>query len=115
MSIGHMSELEEIKVEHPDAKDALMKVAISPKEGWEGYVMRFVEVKPGGYTPKHAHPWPHINYFIEGEGTLLLKGKENSVKAGSYSFVPENELHQFTNTSDQVFKFICIVPQEGHK
>lgn len=115
MAIGHINQLAEKKIDHPEVKEAVMKVAISPKEGWEGHVMRIMEVGPAGYTPKHNHPWPHINYVIEGEGSLLLNGVENSIEAGSYAFVPPNELHQFRNTGDKTLKFICIVPEEGHQ
>ena len=85
------------------------------KEGWDGYVMRVVEVEPNGFTPKHQHPWPHINYIIEGSGTLLIGDTLHPLKAGGYAFVPGNTLHQFSNAGDVTFKFICIVPEEGHK
>lgn len=115
MAIGHMNELKGKNMNHPEVKEAVMKVAISPEEGWEGHVMRIMEVGPKGYTPKHNHPWPHINYVIEGSGTLLLDGIENPLTAGSYAFVPPGELHQFKNTGNQTLKFICIVPEEGHQ
>ena len=83
-----LHELEGKLITHPDAENAWMKVLVSPKEGWKDYVMRVVEVEEGGYTPKHSHPWPHINYFIEGTGELMLDGKINTVEAGSYAFVP---------------------------
>jgi len=113
--IGHVSELEVKKVNNPDAKNAAMKVLISPEEGWEGYVMRIVEVDENGYTPIHSHPWPHINYMLEGEGELMINDKAYPVKAGSYAYVPSSTLHQFKNIGKSTFKFICIVPKEGHK
>jgi quercetin dioxygenase-like cupin family protein len=76
--------------------------------------MRVFELEPGGFTPRHQHPWPHINYVVQGNGTLYLNGQENPIEAGSYAYVPGNELHQFQNTSNEVLKFICIVPSEGH-
>ncbi|NBG88431.1 cupin domain-containing protein [Isachenkonia alkalipeptolytica] len=115
MAIGDINELEAKKMNHPEVKDATMKVAISPKEGWEDHVMRIMEVEPEGFTPKHNHPWPHINYVIQGNGTLLLDGMENPIKAGSYAFVPAEKLHQFKNTGSDTLKFICIVPVEGHQ
>jgi len=113
--IGNIKDLESITINHPSANNASMQVLIGKQEGWQDYVMRVVEVSPGGFTPKHTHPWPHINYFLEGKGTLLLNNEEHPVESGSYSFVPENSLHQFKNTTDQIFKFICIVPKEGHQ
>ena len=112
--IGNIKDLEKIIVNHPSAANTAMKVLVSPSEGWKGYVMRVVEVEEGGFTPKHSHPWPHINYFIEGKGELMIDGKINPVEAGSFAFVPNDSLHQFRNTSSVVFKFICIVPEEGH-
>jgi quercetin dioxygenase-like cupin family protein len=112
--IGNSKDLEKLIVNHPSALNASMKVLVSPLEGWEGYVMRVVEVEKDGYTPKHSHPWPHINYFIEGTGELMIDGKINPVEAGSFAFVPKGSLHQFRNNGSNTFKFICIVPEEGH-
>ena len=112
--IGNIKDLEKFLVDHPSAANTSMKVLVSPSDGWEGYVMRVVEVEEGGYTPKHSHPWPHINYFIEGTGELMISGKINPVEAGSFAFVPIDTLHQFRNTGTDVFKFICIVPKKGH-
>lgn len=112
--IKHLEEQTAKVFDSPEVKNASMKVMVDPSMGWDSHVMRMMEVGVGGYTPKHSHPWPHINYMVEGEGTLLLNGEEVPVKAGSYAFVPGNELHQFRNTGDKPFKFICIVPTEGH-
>ena len=97
-----------------EAKATFMKALVSPKEGWEGYVMREVEVGENGYTPKHKHPWPHINYVLEGVGEILIDGKINEVSKGSYAYIPSDSLHQFRNTGNKIFKFICIVPEDGH-
>ncbi len=114
MIVGNINKLQAKKVNHESAKDAYMKVLVSEKEGWDDYVMRVVEVEKDGYTPRHNHPWPHINFIIEGEGTIMINGKDHPVKAGGYAYVPSDALHQYKNTGDKVFKFICIVPKEGH-
>ena len=88
--IGKIKDLDKIVVNHPSAANAAMKVLVGPQEGWDGYVMRVVEVEEGGYTPKHSHPWPHINYFIEGKGELMINGKVEPVEAGSFAFVPND-------------------------
>jgi len=113
--INHINALKTQPINHPSANNASMKTLVGSDEGWQDYVMRVVDVEVGGYTPKHEHPWPHINYFLEGEGTLLLEDTLHPASSGSYSYVPANTLHQFKNTGDQPFKFICIVPKEGHQ
>ena len=55
--IGHLDQLESKVLTSSEVRDASMKVLVSPKEGWEGYVMRVLEVKEEGYTPKY--PWPY--------------------------------------------------------
>ncbi|MCY6485520.1 cupin domain-containing protein [Clostridium aestuarii] len=115
MIVSHKSMVEEIEIDNVGVKNAFMKVLISPKEGWEGYVMRSFKLKPGGFTPKHDHPWPHINYIISGNGTLHLDGKDNSIESGSFAYVPAGKTHQFMNISNTDLEFICIVPEEGHK
>lgn len=115
MILSHENKVESVTVNNLEAKGTSMKVIISPDEGWEGYVMRIFELSEGGYTPKHSHPWPHINYILQGNGVLLFDGEENKVKEGSYAYIPENKVHQFKNSAEGVFKFICIVPEVGHK
>lgn len=115
MIVAHENAILGAEMNHSGVVEVCMKTLIGPKEGWDGHVMRIVEIGEGGYSPKHDHPWPHINYMVEGEGVLFLNGKENPVKAGSYAYVPAGELHQFKNTGKGTFKFICIVPEEGHK
>ena len=114
MIVSNVKDIKVIEVNSDEAKFTSMKSLVSPKEGWEGYVMREVEVLEGGYTPKHRHPWQHINYMIEGDGELMIDGKVNKVTSGSFAFVPPGALHQFRNAGKGTFKFICIVPEEGH-
>jgi len=90
-------------------------VLVGPEQGWEGYVMRLFTVKGQGNSPRHAHPWPHINYIVAGEGILYLDGKEHTLKAGGVAFIPPDREHQFINRTDGDFSFICIVPEEGDK
>lgn len=115
MIVGNIAKIKGEEISNQEMERVVMKTLISPNEGWIDYVMRVVEVKENGYTPKHKHSWPHINYMIEGEGELMIEGKINEVSSGSYSYVPAMSLHQFRNTGKGSFRFICIVPKEGHK
>lgn len=99
----------------PEVKNAAMKVLVGEREGWSDYVMRIIELDRDGYSPRHTHPWPHINYMIAGRGTLLVDGEEHPVESGSFAYVPADKEHQFRNTGGEPFRFICIVPKEGHQ
>ena len=113
MVVGSLKDLKGSPMEHPAVKNVVKKVLVSPKEGWEGYVMRVFDLEENGYSPKHQHPWPHINYMIAGKGILHIDGQDYEVEEGSYAFVPPNKIHQFKNNGSEKFTFICIVPEEG--
>lgn len=113
--VGNFNDLDKKVLTSDLVKNAAMKVLIGEKEGWDDYVMRVVELGVDGFSPKHIHEWPHINYMIEGTGVVMIDNVDHPVEAGSFSFVPGGKIHQFRNTGTKDFKFICIVPKEGHK
>ncbi|MFA7540206.1 MAG: cupin domain-containing protein [Sphaerochaetaceae bacterium] len=108
MFIGHVDQVEKVLMGGVEKQ-----ILICPEEGWSDYVMRLFTLKEGESTPRHSHPWPHIIYVIEGEGSLFFAGEGNPVKGGSLLYVDPDSLHQLSNQGEGVFKFICIVPKEG--
>lgn len=115
MFVGNVKNIKEIEVTAPGVVNAFKKSLIGSKEGWDGWVMRLFTLKNRGNTPRHSHPWPHINYIVGGKGILYLEGNEHPLEQGSIAFVPSNIDHQFISTGDEDFVFICIVPEEGDK
>ncbi len=115
MPILKSSEMSSVEVKMDAAKNVLKQTGITGKEGWEGWSMRIFTLGADGYTPKHTHDWPHINYIIRGSGTLFIDGEEQAVAPGDTAYVPGGEVHQFRNAGDGDFSFICIVPEEGDK
>ena len=90
-----------------------LQLLVGRDEGWTDHAMRLFTVGKGGNTPKHSHPWPHINYVVSGCGELLIGDKKHEVKAGSVAYVPDDTEHQFRNLTEDDFVFICIVPSRG--
>ena len=115
MFISNTDTIKTTEINFPNVKNTSMKVLIGPDEGWDSHVMRVFEVEEGGYSPQHSHPWPHINYIVEGEGTLLSNGEEKPITKGSVAYISPDEVHQFKNSGSEKLVFICIVPKEGHK
>ena len=113
MIIAHEEKVKGLELTGDNLSNVVKKVLVSPQEGWDGWVMRLFELGEKGYTPRHKHPWPHINYVTEGEGILHLEGLEHSMTKGSFAFLPSNSEHQFRNTGRGKLSFICIVPEEG--
>jgi quercetin dioxygenase-like cupin family protein len=115
MIVSDEQQVPAVAIANPEVHNAAIKVLISEKEGWADYVLRIIELGPDGHTPHHRHPWPHINYIVEGTGTLFMDGQEHPVQAGGYAYVAAGAEHQYKNAGQGMFRFICIVPKEGHQ
>lgn len=114
MIVSNKKDVKGKNIIEDNMKEVIKKVLISPREGWDGYVMRIFEVGAKGYTAKHSHPWPHINYIIKGTGKLHIDGVDYDIEEGSFAYIPSDKIHQFTNTGEYALEFICIVPEEGN-
>lgn len=113
MFVSHVEDMARGPVRMDGVKGASKQVLVGPDQGWDSHVMRHFSLEASGHTPKHSHPWPHINYITGGEGVLFLDGKEHRLSKGSVAYVPAGIEHQFRNDSSGEFSFICIVPTEG--
>jgi quercetin dioxygenase-like cupin family protein len=89
------------------------QVPLSKAEGVPNFSFRVFTIEPGGHTPLHQHPFEHMNYIMEGSGTLFAEGKEHEINKGDFALVLPGEMHQFKNMSkNQDLVFICAVPKE---
>ncbi len=113
MFVSCIDKIKETEMDMEGAKNVGKRILIGQNEGWDSHVMRLFRIEKNGYTPKHSHPWPHINYVVEGEGILYMDGKEHIMKKDCVAYVPPNIEHQYRNTGNNDFVVICIVPKEG--
>jgi len=74
------------------------------------YALRLIEVARGGHTPDHTHWFEHENFVIEGRGTVTINGQMHEVGPGDVIYVPPDAQHQYVNTGDTPFKFLCGIP-----
>jgi quercetin dioxygenase-like cupin family protein len=88
---------------------------ISERDGAPYFSLRVFEVEPGHATPFHPHWNEHEVFVLAGRGAVRSESGETQLEPGSTVFVPGDELHQFINKGDDVFRFICIVPNDWLK
>ena len=109
--VKHISE-----VEGHDISDGVQtlrvskKILIGPDDGAPTFAVRLFTLGPGGHSPKHRHPYEHGVLVLEGKGELWTEARTHPLYPGTVAFVPPHEEHQFRNTGDSDFSFICIVP-----
>jgi quercetin dioxygenase-like cupin family protein len=110
MKVGKTESVEPAEIQEKGIEGVSMKVIISTEDGAPNFVMRVFDIQPGGHTPYHSHEWEHEVYVLEGKGCVREGEKEHALGPGSFAFVAPNEEHNFANTGDGVFRFICVVP-----
>ncbi len=114
MKVTSLDQAPKIKVDMEGAKNAFKQVPLSVEDGAPLFVFRVFTIEPGGHTPYHQHPFEHLNYVINGYGTLVAEnGNGYEIKAGDFALVLPNEMHQYRNESDtEPLVVICAVPRE---
>lgn len=115
MAVFHEKDVPQLKPIMPGADSISKRSVVAPKDGWQGTVMRVFEIEEGGFSPKHTHPWYHVNYVLEGSGIVHYDGEDYEAYVGTCAYIPGGVEHQFKNTGKGKLKFICIVPEEGDK
>jgi quercetin dioxygenase-like cupin family protein len=93
-----------------EAEGVSLRIVIGEKQGAPNFVMRVFDVQPGASSPRHSHEWEHEVFVLSGKGKVYGGGREVPLSPGYTVFVPPMEEHQFTNTGDDVLRFICVIP-----
>ncbi len=114
MKISSLDKVEKVRANVEGAKDVLKQVPISKQDGSPNFSFRVFTIEPNGHTPFHRHPFEHLNYVIEGHGSLVEEsGKEHEVKKGDFVLILPDEKHQYQNRSPKdPFLIICAVLKE---
>jgi quercetin dioxygenase-like cupin family protein len=104
-------DVKDIQIDMEGTEGVVKKILIGVEDGSLDIIMRLFRVEPGGHTPRHTHPYPHIVKWISGKGIIVDDmGGENELEVGMSAFIPGNEEHQFRNPYDEDCSFLCIIP-----
>ncbi|XAL99660.1 cupin domain-containing protein [Phycisphaeraceae bacterium D3-23] len=110
MLIRNPDDVEAKTMAMPGAEGVEMRLMVGRDDGAPNFAMRIFDVEPGGQTPHHQHNYEHEIMVLAGEGEAYSGDTPHPVKQGDVLFVPANEVHQFRNTGDKPFRFMCLVP-----
>ncbi|MBI3839202.1 MAG: cupin domain-containing protein [Planctomycetia bacterium] len=113
MKVNHYEQVAKTPVTMEGARGCQVRWLVDESQGAPNFAMRQFEVAPGGYTPKHSHPYEHEVFVLEGRGTVLEGDVEHRLEAGDFVLVSPNEVHQFLNTGAVPLKFLCMVPNSS--
>ncbi len=112
MKITKLDEAAKQAVRMEGASGVSKQVPVSKQDGSPRFSFRVFTFEPGGHTPFHSHPNEHINYVIEGSGTVVTAGgEERPIKKGDFVLILPDEKHQYRSSqAGQPLVMICAVP-----
>jgi len=94
------------------AKGASMKWIIGPFEHTPYFAMRYIEIEPGGWSSLDQHEHDHGVFVLRGQGKVRHGDVETDITYGDAVYIPPNEVHQFINTGNEPFGFLCVIPRK---
>ena len=113
MKVQNYESVEQQTVEMEGAHDCKVRQLIGENHGAPTFAMRQFEVAPGGYTPRHSHPYEHEIFVLEGRGEAIEGDTPHVIKSGDVLLVTPDEVHQFRNTGEGPLKFLCLIPNDA--
>ncbi len=113
MKVTHFENVEQKTVEMPGSEKCSVRWLVGPADGAPNFAMRQFEVAPGGFTPRHSHPYEHEVFVLEGEGTVFCDKTPHRLTPGTVVYVAPDEIHQFRNDGPTPLKFLCFVPNDS--
>ncbi len=78
------------------------------------FAIRYFEVEPGGQTVLDQHPHDHGVFVLRGRGRVRLGEEYYELGFGDVVYIPGNEVHQFFNVGEEIFAFLCVIPNKNH-
>ena len=115
MKVAHYEKVTQAPVMIEGSSGCQVRWLVDETDGAPNFAMRQFEVAPGGYTPKHSHPFEHEVFVLEGSGVVLEGDREHTLASGDFVLVSPNEVHQFLNTGATPLKFLCLIPNSATK
>jgi quercetin dioxygenase-like cupin family protein len=113
MIVKKNTDVEKQKIDMAGVTGVSIRWLIGDGSNAPNFYLRQFEVEPEGHSPLHDHAWEHEIFVLEGKGELYTGADSFSLEPGSFALVLPHEKHQFKNTGNTVFKFLCLIPKSG--
>jgi len=74
--------------------------------------VRYFEIGQNGYSTLEQHEHEHVVVVMRGKGQAIMGEKRVELGFGDVLYVAPNEVHQFSNSQEEPFGFLCVVNAE---
>lgn len=79
------------------------------------YTLIDMHVPPGGGPAPHRHDFEEMFHVLQGEIEATFRGEKTILRAGETINIPANAPHQFTNTSAEPARLLCVCTPPGQE
>jgi len=100
-----------VTYDHPSVRNVTKRVLIGPKDGAEGFALRYFEVQPGGNSAFEHHPEIHQVFVLHGQGQVLIGETWYDIAEGDVIYIGPEEQHQLKAGPKVPLGFLCVAPQ----
>ena len=112
MIIRKLDDIPKTGVDMAGVKGIAKQLVLGSADGVPNFSFRVFTLDPDGHSPRHEHDLEHLNYVLSGEGCLVDgNGNRLPLVQGDFALVTPGETHQFRNTGEEPFVFLCAVPR----
>jgi mannose-6-phosphate isomerase-like protein (cupin superfamily) len=91
-----------------DAEKIRVKYLINKPAGARNFHLTYYSVATGGRTPLDRHVNEHEVFIMKGRGRLVGANEQHDLTPGDAIYIKSNEVHQFLNTGNEPFEFLCV-------
>ena len=111
MIVKAVQDVEEIPVTEAGARGTTIRWMFNSSDGVPTFAMRYFVVKPGGSTPRHAHPWEHEVFVIKGTCTAFCEGETRQCRPRPRHLHRARRNSQSSPTkATEDLVFLCMIP-----
>jgi quercetin dioxygenase-like cupin family protein len=95
-------------------KEITRRTLMGDGEGEErlGFVTRYFEILPGGYSSLERHDHPHAVVVLRGRGRVVLDRSTHDLEPFDCVYVSPGAIHQFQATASEPLGFLCVVDRD---
>ena len=90
------------------AEKVSAKYLINKPAGARNFHLTYYSVATGGHTPHDRHVNEHEVFIIKGRGRAIGTNEQHDLTPGDAIYIKSNEVHQFLNTGNEPFEFLCV-------
>ena len=109
MNPRHVDDTPAVPIE--GARDTALRLMVGEADGAPNFVLRRIDMQPGGGMPLHTNDIEHVQYVLSGRAKVTVGDVVHEVGSDTSLFIPAGVPHAYEPIGDEPFVFLCAIPR----